>query len=497
MGMPISNGENRRLLCAAAAGTGLLVALAPVAIGCVHIVTYSAMELLVFLLLSLNLWAGGWSCDGEESIRRYRRRTLLLASPLLAFLAIALLQMIPLPIGFVRKISPNTVAFYSHLGIAGDLGGSSDVTWAPLSISLSATSGGLLKWTAYVAAFFLAAAPLKGSGGKPPWAKGTLIVFFVLGVFEAVYGLSLYENGSYRLLWFARSHEANCVAGTYVNRNHFPGLMNICMPISGTLLALNLQRMPGWRLRQALFNPRLFRTWSTSYLLLGGMVVMVLALIFSMSRMGQFSMIAAAVFAVLLYVAAGLREKERRGRRLALVLLVAMALGFLWGTWKGLGPVEQRWKAVGASYEERSVIWRAAVKMIKEFPLGGVGLGAFSLAFPPYKTEKFNGITVDHAHNDYLEVLSEVGLAGFIPWMTFFLSFLLFSVRAWLRLGDSSLRLLAVGCLCAVVATLIHGLTDFNLQIPANAMLLFIAMGLGWKMVNTGYVTNRRECCIT
>lgn len=470
------------MLCVVEAGTAIAVALAPLAVGCVHIVAYSAMELLIFLLLSLNLWVDGWSArHGKEWIREYRQRTVFLAIPFFVFLAIGLLQMIPLPSAFVEKVSPNTTALYAYLG---DFDAATDATWTPLSISLSATSSGLLKWMACIAAFFLAAMPPRGHGSEPRRTGGFLAVFFFVGVFEAVYGLSLYSSGSHRLLWFATVRETNCVTGTYVNRNHFAGLMNMCIPISAALLASNLPRMGGWLLRKGIFNPGLFRAWTSSYVLVGGTALMVLALMFSMSRMGQFSLVSSTVFAALLYTIAGLMEKKRRGRWMVLVLLLPICLAVLWGAWRGLEPVGQRWQTVEADYRDRSAIWTATARMAKESPLVGVGLGAFGLAFPWYKANEHSGIRVDHAHNDYLEILSEVGLPGLIPWLTFFLLFLLLSVQAWLRLRNPSSKILGIGCLSAALAILVHGLADFNLQIPANAVLLFIIMGFGWRIVN-------------
>ncbi len=78
---------------------------------------------------------------------------------------------------------------------------------------------------------------------------------------------------------------------------------------------------------------------------------------------------------------------------------------------------------------------------------------------------------------------SEVGLAGFIPWLAFFLLFLVFTVRAWFRRRNTFSIFIGAGGLAATVALLTHSLADFNLQIPANAMLLFLVMGLTWRAV--------------
>jgi len=100
---------------------------------------------------------------------------------------------------------------------------------------------------------------------------------------------------------------------------------------------------------------------------------------------------------------------------------------------------------------------------------------------------------MDHAHNDYLEFLSEVGLIGFIPWLAFFLLFLASSVRALLTRRSRYSIFLGASGLAAIVALLVHSLADFNLQIPANAMLLFLIMGLTWRVVHTSFSWSRED----
>lgn len=482
-----AEAANSRLRYLPAVGLAGVIILGPVAIGCVHIVTSSVMQFLVFSLLLIAIWSGGWSCQGEELSRRYTTRTLFLACPYLLFLMVGFFQMIPLPAGLVEKVSPNVAALYSQAEAEiGPVIGVESSFW-PLTVSLSATSSELLRWTAHIAAFLLAATPLPTRGGKRLFIRNFLIIFFAVGLLEAIYGLSLYVSGSENLFWFKRSHSADGVSGTYINRNHFAGLMGMCIPISAALLAS--QRLPGTTgrrlgFRQYLLDPISFRAWACSYVLLGGMVVMILALTFSMSRMGQFSVAVAIVFAAALYAMSKIWGKGGRTRFLILVLLAAIGLGLLWGVWKGLEPVERRWQALEGSYEERSAIWSSTINLIKDFPVIGVGLGGYSLSYPPYKSDRHNGITVDHAHNDYLELLSEVGIAGFIPWLSFLLLFLALSTRAWTICPSSSARLLAGGCLCGTVAILVHSLADFNLHIPGNATLLFVIMGFVWRLLN-------------
>jgi O-antigen ligase len=464
-------------------GLTVLIICAPAAIGSVYIVTYSAMEVLIFSLLLLHLWTTDFSrldaamsrsshnstLNTQHSTQSsYVRRTLWLMLPLFVFLLFCLFQMAPLPFSFLQKFSPNTAGLYQRLGLAPAFGPG---PLLPLSLSLSATSAALLKWLAYASIFFVVATFTAQETGLFPqaWIVWLLVAVFIIGFADAIYGLYAYLNHSDSLLWFKKEYYADCVAGTYINRNHFAGLMNMCIPVSIGLFVSSITS----RVKAGRF---LFL-----YFLCAGTIVMVLGLIFSMSRMAQLSLAVAALLVLLLMAAT-----KTRHTTLPLVLALVLGVGFLWGMWKGLAPVEERWQTIESGNAERSLIWQSTLKLIKSFPLTGTGLGTYELAYPPYKPQKLGATIVDHAHSDYLEFLSEAGLIGFIPWLAFFLLFLVSSVRALLKGRNQYSILLGASGLAAITAMLVHSLADFNLQIPANAMLLFLLMGLTWRMVNTG-----------
>ncbi len=497
-------------------GLVVLIIFAPIAVGSVYIVTYSAMELLVFSLLLLHVWATDFSLLNTQVSRpshqysdnsklpslprsSYLARTLWLLSPLFLFLLFSLFQMVPLPFSFLEKLSPGTAALYSRLGFASSFGNSTlntqhstllSFSLLPLTLSLAATSIAILKWLAYASVFFLAATFVPQDAGGTNWVRALFIAVFIIGFAEAVYGLYNYLNQSEYLLWFTKKYYKDSVTGTYVNRNHFAGLMNVCILVSAGLFVSHI----GLRTRTHRFRTALVNSFSSEksllmYFLFLGLIVTVLALIFSMSRMGQFSLAAGATFVVLLYSIGAVTGKAHRARFLPLVLFAVLSVGFLWGLWKGLEPVEDRWQALEASYEDRALVWQTTQKLISNFPLTGTGLGTYELAYPPYKPQKYGPLIMDHAHNDYLELLSEVGLIGFIPWLGFLLLFIIFSIHAWLKRRNPFSRFAGACSLAATVAILVHSLADFNLQIPANAMLLFLIMGLTWRVVNTSFET--------
>ena len=119
------------------------------------------------------------------------------------------------------------------------------------------------------------------------------------------------------------------------------------------------------------------------------------------------------------------------------------------------------------------------LRIIRDHPYRGTGFGTFALATPGY-TSWYTEYVIDKAHNDYLQLLSEVGLVGFcfaVFWLVGFFRSVLLMVR------DSSLPFstLRLGAFCGCLALLIHSLVDFNLQIPANAIYFSVLAALATR----------------
>jgi O-antigen ligase len=149
----------------------------------------------------------------------------------------------------------------------------------------------------------------------------------------------------------------------------------------------------------------------------------------------------------------------------------------------GLNAISERLSTFGkllndpVNFEVRLKVWRGTMEIIKNHPLTGTGLGTFAFSFPPFRT---SGITsrYTYAHNDFLEFTSELGLL-FLP----LLLWLIFSasrsgIRIFFNTKSSLKRGVSLGCTIGVLAIIIHSFFDFNLQIPANALLFFSYLGM-------------------
>lgn len=250
--------------------------------------------------------------------------------------------------------------------------------------------------------------------------------------------------------------------GPYVNRNHYAGLMEMLIPLTASYaFSRATSYVSRWIRAAAVLLPVASVLLSGSR---GGLIAL-----------GAETAVAAAVFLVLPPNVAGW-SSARRSRRDAMAWVGAVAVAavalFLWINPNGFST--RLWTVASTKpYHEmtatdRVAVARDSVRMIKDHPWLGVGLGGFETVYPQYQSVPSN-LTWDHAHNDYLEAVSETGLVG--------AALILSALAMFFRLALRSLRVhqgrepawIGLGAMLGCCGLLVHSLVDFNLHVPANA----------------------------
>jgi O-antigen ligase len=118
--------------------------------------------------------------------------------------------------------------------------------------------------------------------------------------------------------------------------------------------------------------------------------------------------------------------------------------------------------------------------MVRDFPLFGTGLGTFKYAYFLYGRE---AALVNHAHNEYIESLSDMGVLAFLAFFALLFLIVFSLLRMWGTRRHPEIKPVVLGVLTAVAAAAFHSFFDFSLRIPANAFLLIILLALGLKIV--------------
>jgi len=288
-----------------------------------------------------------------------------------------------------------------------------------------------------------------------------------LGVILGIYGsllavLSLLQgiapNG--KLYWIRQPRLGGWIYGPYVNHNHYAGLMELLIPIPLVISATSL----------ADENER--RAAAVAAAIMTGTVFL------SGSRGGMIAVLAELI------VLAVLTLRHKKGRRVVAgigVFVIVLVSLLIW-----LGGKELASRVSTISTETRGEISggmrlnidRDTLVMFRQKPLLGWGLGTFPTVYPQFRSF-YTNFFVNETHNDYLQLLSETGLAGFTIMLWFLVSFYRAALRKTANWMSSVTGAVSLACVLGCSGILVHSFLDFNLQIPANAALFYVLCTIG------------------
>ena len=415
------------------------------------------LALLVFSTLSgwLLLFMSGRAQINAKVWRRAR-------APLALLVLVQLwvfLQLLPIPRPIVEALSPQAYAWHIKEG------------WLSLSLDREYGKYYLLRGCAFTAGFFLTIA-LVNTHDR---VKILLQVLVFSGTFQAAYGAFMVLSGL-ELGFFVEKYVGQGVAtGTFVNRNHLAGYLVMCLSAGiGLLLSqLATEGSPNWKER--------IRRWlrlllSSKIRLRIYLAVMVIALVLTRARMGNIAFFTALGLAGAIALYTGRRFSTRVVAFLGSLFLVDM---LILGKWFGFDKLLQRLEQTNPSGEARVWSNEYTLDYIREFPLTGSGGGSFYGIFPNFQAPNLQGFHV-HAHNDYLEFAAELGL----PATATLVAFVALALHSAYRVQRERHTALYKGAGFAVTMTIVwatlHSTTDFNLQIPANALTFVTILALAF-----------------
>jgi O-antigen ligase len=328
----------------------------------------------------------------------------------------------------------------------------------------------------YFSAFFMTITICR----RPNGSKILISALLGLGAMEACFGLVQFLTGYPQIFGYTKTINLEMATGTFINYDHFAGLMEMILPfaLAGAFYQLSIikgqdrQKLD----QQGTFLSREELAKLAMWIFLS--TLLLVALVFSESRMGLVAAILSALSMITLMLTSG---AKRASAFLLPLAFLAPALSMIF--WIGPEPVIARFeklvKQSASVPDSRMAIWRDTLNLIGMHPWAGTGLGTFAVVYPSVQSA-FPGQFVDHAHNDYLEFASECGIPATVILFAAIFYIVAQSVRSICRTAGHSQRAIALGCFGSMVAILLHSLTDFNLQIPANTLLFAVVLGISY-----------------
>ena len=134
-----------------------------------------------------------------------------------------------------------------------------------------------------------------------------------------------------------------------------------------------------------------------------------------------------------------------------------------------------------ASTQERLQLWSRTLRMIREHPLAGVGLGKWRVVIPTYGMEGMRSDTgtlhFQRPHNDFLWAASETGVVGGVLYLAFFVSVVGVAIAVMLRAGSTHDRFVGTLMLFGVSCYVLDSLFSFPKERIAHSVYLALLIG--------------------
>lgn len=471
-----------------------LLIFTPLALGTVHRWSIIAFSLVAVLIFNLYLF--------KSDVKLGDLFKPAIAKWCIVFLAVALVQLIPLPGGILKSLSPATYALYKDYLLTY-----TDSTFRPLSIYPWVSIQELLKFIAYGFIFLFVygrTTQRESPRREPSLPSGHELNYLQLGCLTALltilihsfvdFNLHITANAFYFVVILALStcfrslkdtvlnkkfllkvvnsmiivgflvavfaiiykfsgprgkvywviEKSGGIFGPYINYDHYAGFMGMCASLSIALFIGHIRASSFFNLRGLRNKILWFSTHEANktLLYLFVSVIMTASLFLSSSRGGILSF---SIAAILMFSLAIIRIKTERRKRIFLAVILIMCIAAVMIVWVGPEQWTARFfklnklisviiKEGPLSQDIRISMWRDTSQIIKDFPFTGSGLGTFSKVYPKYRTLELYYGFLRYAHSDYLQLITEIGIAGWVAVILLWSFFIVNYVRVIKRL---------------------------------------------------------------
>lgn len=421
----------------------LIIISTPFFYGSVAILHYTIMETVIFFMFIVWLLKIVYL----EKVSFIKFSFFL---PALLFILLVIFQTVRfLPHWIVDFLSPHNPSF----GLRQ--------SFQSLSIYPESTIVELFKVLSYLGLFFIIINNIESK----KQILNILNTIIFLGLAISLFGIIqkyTYANLG-KVYWFDNVGSAAAPFGPFANRNHFAGYITMVIPLAIGYLFTDIK-----------FSKKVF------YLSVA--LVMSVALLLSFSRGGVIVLLFTLLFMALL-----VSFKKSLLSKNIFIGVVFFLIIFLAPVMFGPDLAKKRLLGVMQMHKGLPILghgypWYDILRIWLDFPIFGTGLGTFAHISSQYKTVPAQ-VRFLYAHNDYLQLLSEVGIIGVAIIFVFFVLYFKELLKMWFARRNTEIAGLVLGGIAALWAMLLYSLLDFNLHIPANALLFFIIMALIYRLV--------------
>jgi O-antigen ligase len=390
-----------------------------------------------------------------------------LSVALLCLAATIAVQLIPIPLSLLRRLSPETDTFLRAMDFGYD-GARSHA----LSIRPAATIVGLAAACA-LSAFLLGLLRTLTRRDTANLVRGLCLV----GTALALTGIAQRAMWNGKIYGFWTPPPGGNPFGPFINRNHFAGWMLMAVPLAISYFCGRVARgmravPPAWRERVVWFSsPDASETILVGFAVL----LMALALTLTTSRSGLLGLTIALAIVGWFVV----RHHTTLSRRVIAAIFLAVVLVAAVG-WTGVDRLAVRFTD-DVTYGNRVPIWRDTLRIASLYPLFGTGINTYGTSTLLYQ-QAIPTVHLAQAHNDYLQVLAEGGALVTLP----AIALIIVLVRIIRGRFDEIPRegmdyWIRIGAVTGIVAMALQEIGEFSLQMPGNAVLFIVLLAIAMR----------------
>ena len=354
-------------------------------------------------------------------------------------------QLVPFSIEQMKLLSPLHLDLFSSISLNKMM----------ISIDRNTTIQAMLKQLAYVNLFLLALILLNSKHR----IKLLLFVVALGGVFQSILAISQWISA-------ASMDNAYAASGTFVNKNHFAAYLNMVIASIFGLIMFESYASSGRK------RGLLLRLTASRNVLYGFLTIAMFALIVTQSRGAGLSFII-ALLSLLFCIGLNPMGRKRFGVKLFVSVIACLAITVS----LGYETITERIVSAESDASSRIEIWNVTEKVTQDYPWFGIGAGNYATIIPQYGTRNMT-VFINHAHNDYLELLTEQGLVGTSIYILLLLVCGITTLRTIVATKSTEVLISSVVGVFATVSMLSHAVVDFNFYIPSNAGYFYVFLAL-------------------
>ncbi|MBI3413740.1 MAG: O-antigen ligase family protein [Verrucomicrobia bacterium] len=294
-----------------------------------------------------------------------------------------------------------------------------------------------------------------------------VMIFLAMGI--SLYAVFQFITDSDHVWHFIKpATYAKRATGTYICPNHLAGFLEMILPLG---LAFTLAGRFG-------HATKVFLGYAALVILAGIGV--------TISRGGWL----ATGFTLLVFFGVLIRHRDTRKQAIACLFVLLVAGGALaFKAERARERFHERFQEMlvnGKVENIRFRLWQPAFEIFKDNVWLGAGPAHFDFRFRQYRTDDLQ-VRSDRVHNDYLNTLTDWGVVGFALVGSAWALLAWGMARSWkfvqrapndFAAKKSNKFAFFIGAGCGLLAILLHSFVDFNMHIPANAILAVALMAM-------------------